>query len=113
MAKVKIQRASETPVKPEEAQQFTDEFRAAYDRAEAKAKKKAENPQQEMLMMQRFLRYVEHSLRKKYKLTEEIEMPKTAKAWAALIKQYGSAIIVATTMRNEKEVVLVIMDAQL
>ncbi len=112
MATVRIQRASESPVNLADAQAFTDEFRIAYDAAELKAKKKAKNPQDEMLKMQRYCRYIENKLKKKYKLYEEIEMPKNAKGWAALIKQYGNAIIVATAMRNEKEVVLVIMDAQ-
>lgn len=111
--KVRIQRASESPVNPEEAKMFSDEFAIAYDKAEIKAGKKAQNPQQHMLKLQRYLRYIEYNLKLKYKLYEIVEMPTTAKAWCALITKAGSAVLVATAMRNDREIVLVIMDAPL
>lgn len=114
MAKLKLQRVSETPVDPNESKMFSDEFAAAYDKAEIKAKAKAQNPQQVMLKMQRYCRYIEHNLRKKYKLHQEVEMPTSKKGWAQLLKQFnGSPIMLASTMRNENEIVGVIVDGPL
>lgn len=111
--KLKLQRISETPVNPEDSAKFTEEFRLAYDKAETKSRLKNRNPQQQMVYLQRALRYIEFKLRGKYKLHEEVDWPTSQKAWAALLKKFGNAIMMAPTVKDENTVVGVIVDGPL
>jgi hypothetical protein len=117
--KLKIQRMSGLPADPEDARKFDEEFRVGYVAAETKnAKSTNENGtinlmSVDMLSMQADVQVLEESLREKYKIQGECDFPVNAEAWQALIKQYGSALMLAPSRANPEELILVVMDVPL
>ncbi len=106
MAKIRLFRYSGTPVDPEAQEAYNTEFKAFYDKAAARAGL-------DMLKLARFTAFGERALTKKYGAQVEIEMPTTAKKWAALVEKYQGPIMIAATVEDSSKLVAIIMDTGL
>lgn len=103
MGRLRIVRMSGVPVDPESLKAYNTEFKQEYDKI-------AEECAQDMLKFHEQLQALDEVLAKKYSniLTEEV--PKSNKAWHALIGKYEAPVMIAQSSENPKELVLVIMD---
>jgi hypothetical protein len=106
MAKIRLFRYSGQPVEPAALAAYEADFKAFYDRASERAKL-------DMLKLNRFLRYAERILTLRHGAQVEIDMPTTAKKWAALVEKYQAPIMVAATAEDSKKLVAIIMDSGL
>ena len=116
MAKLKIYRQSGSPVAPDMQQKYDEEFKAAFDKCELKADKVFQKnvgyltKVPRMIVMQRLLRYAERSLVKKYNGQAEVELPKSAKAWSALLSKFGDTPLLVAKSADGEALVLILMD---
>jgi hypothetical protein len=101
--KMKLLRQSGLPVVLEHFVSYQKEFSEAYDIILAEAGT-------DMPTIQKRCDELEATLKDKYALTLEIMIPKNAKAWKKLLTQYGAPILVAQSMDNNNELVMVLMD---
>lgn len=114
--KLRVYRQSGSPINPESEQLYNAEYGALYDKCELKASsmfvkehgKLKRIPR--MIMLQRLLRFAERSLIRKYGGNDEVELPKTAKAWTALINKYGETPLMLAKEQNSGRLVLLLMD---
>lgn len=117
--KIRTCRMSGQPVNPADIAAFAEEWQAGYDAAEKKHTIPAVEGEGikfapvDMLALQEDLAKLETTLKAKYSVEGEAELPKTAKAWVALIKQLGSPLMLANPIDKPDEIVLVIMDTPL
>lgn len=113
--KVKIFRYSGTPIDVEAKALYDADWKRVYDLAEQKADKIFNKSTgsltrvPKMIVLQRLLKYAERLLLKKYNVSVEVELPKSQKAWAALVAKYQAPILVAQRS-DSKGNVLIIMD---
>ena len=114
--KLKIYRQSGSPVAPEHQDAYTEAYRITYDRCEAKADKLFLKKSghltlvPHMIMLQRYLRFAERGLMKKFSGNDEVELPRTAKAWTALISKFGDTPLMLAKEQNTGKLVLLLMD---
>lgn len=114
--KIRTQRMSGLPVDPDCAKLFQEEFQVGYDDALSRhAKSRNEDgtinfKAIDMLAVQEDVGKLEAALKVKYKVEGEVEFPKNAKQWNALIQQYQSPILIANSSERPEELVLVIFD---
>lgn len=116
MAKMyELLRQSGNPVQPEAQAAYAQEWQLAYDEIELRAEKiyaKKTGKLQlkpKMLFVQRMCSAIERKLFKKHNVRVDIPLPKSAKAWAALVKKYEAPILCAQR-QDSGELILVIMD---
>lgn len=117
MSKVQIIKQSGKPVDAEDARKFDEEFRVLYDKSESKAESLLKKPRfaskHVMQLIERYLRFSEHLLNKKYNQDSFVQLPKTAKAWRDLISKHDNIPIMVAKRSDKKATVLVIMDSGL
>lgn len=107
------------PANPEHIEAFNKEWQEGYDTLEKKHTVPPADGEGikfqpvDMLSLQEDLAKLETELKAKYKAEGEIELPKTAKAWVALIKEIGSPLMLANPLDKPDEVIVVIMDTPL
>lgn len=114
--KLKVYRQSGSPVNPEHETQYNEEYKLLYDKCELKADvifakeggKLKRLPR--MIMLQRLLRYSERGLISKYGGQDLVELPKTAKAWTALLNKYGETPLMLAKEQASGKLVLLLMD---
>lgn len=106
MAKLKIFRMSGLPVGVEHLEAYKAEFAAGFDAA----KDKHGN---DMLSLQSDVQELEDALVAKYEKVGVVELPKSAKAWKALMGKFEAPIMVAQSSEGNNEQVLVIVDVPL
>lgn len=115
--KLKVYRQSGSPVNPEMQDKYTEEYRALYDKCEERAERTFQKTKgyltkvPRMLILQRMLAYAERGLVKKYNGEVEVELPKTSKAWTALISKFGDTPLMLAKEQNSGKLVLILMDA--
>lgn len=105
--KLEICRVSGLPVKIADIDAYNAEFSAVYDRVQ---KKLGINDgtalSQEMAgRMNRLLTRIQRTLLRKFPVVEQIEYPKSARAWKKMLEQYG-ALALARTQSNKLAVVI-------
>lgn len=114
--KIKLYRQSGTPVDPAQQQEYTEAHRVMYDKCDAKAEAVFQKTTgrltrvPRMLVLQRLLRYAERGLVRKFNGDAELELPKTAKAWSALISTYGDTPLMVAKESSSGKLVLLLMD---
>lgn len=114
--KLKVYRQSGSPINPESELQYNEEYKALYDKCEAKADtifaKEFGHLKQlpRMIMLQRLLRFAERGLIAKYGGNDVVELPKTAKAWTALLNKYGETPLMLAKEQASGKLVLLLMD---
>jgi hypothetical protein len=117
--KIRTQRMSGLPVDPASAKLFEDEFKVGYDDALSRhAKSRNEDgtvnfKSIDMLSVQEDIAKLEAALKLKYKVEGEVQMPKNAKQWNALIQVYQAPLLVANSSERPEELVIVIFDTPL
>lgn len=104
--KIQICRHSGMPVQPADMQAYREEFGSAFDKAKEAAG-------EDMLVLQASLAEVDKQLNAKYSLTGKVELPKSKKAWQALMAAYEAPIMMARQAEGDNDLVLVIMDQPL
>ena len=115
MSKLLIVRQSGRPVSEEAQQKYDAEFRIMYDACEERAKLIAAKPNSRikattMAVLQRLLRYAERQLFKRHATNIYVSLPRSEKAWTALIAGYEDVPIMVARRTNGKGVVMVLMD---
>lgn len=100
---LKMYRKSGLPVDLTARAAFETEWRVFYDKAAARAKL-------DMLALQRYLRFGERQLVCKHNIQVTVDMPKSAKAWTALIQSYEDCPVMLARSADGAELVAVIMD---
>lgn len=114
--KIRTQRMSGLPVDPDCAKLFDQEFKVGYDEAMSKhATSRHEDgtvdfKSIDMLAVQADIAKLEMALKLKYKVEGEVDFPKNAKQWDALIKQYEAPLLIANSAENPKELLIIIFD---
>jgi hypothetical protein len=101
--KLKLFRQSGEPVDLEAREAFKADFKAVYDKA-------AERAGLDMLKLSRMLSFCERQLVKKHNGQVEHDIPKSQKAWAALIAKYEDTPIMLARTTDGKSVVMILMD---
>jgi len=118
---VKLMRLTGRPVDQAVLEAYEADFKVGFDAA---MRKHAQPGQEDvadtmqlkavdMLSVQTELQALDKDLLTKYKVTEEVEMPKTLKAWKALLARVEAPLMLAQSSENPKELVLVIVDRPL
>jgi hypothetical protein len=114
--KLKIYRQTGQPVDVEMQQQYTESYRTMYDRCEAKADKLFQKKSgylkllPHMIMLQRYLRFAERELVRKFNGNVEIELPKSPRAWRKLIESYGDTPVMIAREQHTGGIILLLMD---
>lgn len=114
--RLRIQRMSGLPVDPDCVKLFQEEFQVGYDAALSKNANGLNEDGTinfkavDMLGVQEDVAKLDAALRLKYKVEGEVEFPKNAKQWNALIEQYQSPLLIANSSENPNELVMVIFD---
>lgn len=101
--KLEVYRQSGQPVSGDAQALYKTEWQAFYDKAAARAGLN-------MLSLQRFLRYGERQLTLKHNVKVEVDIPKSAKAWMALLATYEDTPLMMAKTTDGKKLVLIIMD---
>lgn len=104
--KITMVRASSLPVLEADFKQFQADFRVLYDKI--KARFPGVLTEEESRRFQWLAERCQERLFKKYPLKQIISLPKTGKAWKALMSEYGPFVIAQA--RETHEIVLVIQD---
>ena len=104
--KLRTVRFSGLPVSKANLEAYDAEFKAAYDQISAEHG-------QDMLKMHEEILKVESALQAKYTQIEKFQMPTSAKQWKAIIDACEAPIMIARSLDNPNEIVLVIMDRPL
>ena len=115
MKKLKLYRKSGSPVNLEDREAYAAAWRSFFDKADARAKAKHEGGQftdQYAILIQRFLRYGERQLVRKFNVEVEVELPKSAAGWKKLMDQYEQVPIMVAVNQKDGSVVGVLMDEQ-
>jgi hypothetical protein len=100
---MRIVRLSGKPVSTEQLKAYEDEFRETYD-------KLLETHGTDMQKMHEELIGLDTELASKYANIGVEELPKSQKKWMGLIDSFDAPIMLAKSMDNPKELVLVIVD---
>jgi len=103
MAKIQLLRASGTPVRIEDNEAYRQAYRDMFDKC-------AERAGSNMTKMQRFLKFCDRQLIKKYNPDVFIDMPQTHEELCELYDTYGPLQLMM--LANKPECVYVIMDMQ-
>ena len=101
--KLKLYRQSGTPVDLGDRERYDNDWKAFYDKAAARAGL-------DMLLMQRFLRYGERALIIKHNIQVSVDIPKSEKAWKALMEKYENVPIIVAVNANNGELVGILKD---
>lgn len=101
--KLRLVRMSGRPVSMDNLEAYTLEWKSRYDEILEKHGKDMLTVHQEVLKL-------ENELQTKWNLIEREELPKSAKGWRKLIDKYECPLMLAVSMDDTKETVLVIMD---
>ena len=101
--KLKTYRQSGDPVQLENREKYQAEFTVMYDKC-------AEAAGLDMLKLHESVSAGETELVKKYNVEVETELPKTAKAWSALISKYEDTPLMLAKTADGKSIVLILMD---
>lgn len=109
MSKLKpmLVRQSGLPIVVEHMHEYSEAFRAEYDHLLGKYNSTSFD---DMNKFRDELDIVEKKLLEKYPLQERVEMPKNQKQWQSLIERVQAPILVARSLDNSDQIVLVIMD---
>lgn len=100
---MKLMRFSGRPVLLENLEAFEAEFKQEFDKIAA-------NVGADMPAFADQLKVLDESLKLKYRFTEDLGMPKSAKAWSKLMDHYGCPIMFARSAEKSTEIVAVLMD---
>lgn len=92
---IKVCRASGAPVRPENVEAWTQEYRALYDKVLLKFKvEEGKQVAPEIGMrIQKLMDRLEKGLNKKYPNIEQWEPVRSVKVWEDLVKQYGPIML--------------------
>lgn len=104
--KIQIMRMSTLPVELEALEAYKAEWTVGFDAAKAKHGN-------DMLSLQADLQALETELLSRYSATGQVDLPKTAKAWKALMASFDAPIMIARSSEGKNEMVLVIVDTQI
>lgn len=104
--KLRIQRFSGMPVSMENLAAYDKEFKESYDQILA-----TYSP--DMLEVHKHLQELDAELQAKWNQVEAEPLPKSAKAWQALVQKYQCPVMLAQSSENPKELLLIIMDQPL
>lgn len=113
---MKVYRQSGSPVDPEMQEQYLAEYQAYFDKCEQRAKRVFEKnvPRlrhlPEMIIMQRMLQFGERLILKKYNKDTIVDMPKTRKAWAALLSRFHDTPVMVAKEAKSGTPILILMD---
>lgn len=108
---VPIVRRTGFPVELKDLDNFKNDYRRLYDRAETILKREAAkvgNKVPDMLKLQTRLAKIEKVLSKKYPTIQDVVLPASAAEWIELQQKYGNILV--TRKLESEEVVLVIED---
>jgi len=110
--KVTLVRASGRPVNIDNIQAYEQEFRTQYDKVLAHVGVNEQSIMNEDTgtRINKLLNRIQKILLKKYPVQEEVQLPKSQRAWSKLVAQVGP-VAVATRL-DKAGVALVIMDAE-
>lgn len=105
--KLQLVRMSGRPVSMQNLAEYDAEFKAEYDKI-----LEAHSP--DMLTVHQKLKELDEVLNNKWKLVEQQEIPKSAKAWKQLLEQYDCPVMIAQSAEEGQvgKLVMVIMDSQ-
>lgn len=110
---VNIIRRTGMPVELDDMNNYMNEFRALFDKAEKILKREAEkigNKQPDMLKMQGRIAKIQNALTKKYPTIQQVDLPASPQSWLDLQAKYGNILV--SRMMDKDEVVLVIEDQE-
>lgn len=106
---MKLMRYSKRPVLLANVEAYEAEFKAQFDLIIDKhTTPELQGP--DMIKVQADLEELDKVLYAKYPTVEDIEMPKSNRAWNKLAKHYGVPIMVAQSSERPGEVVAVLLD---
>jgi len=117
--KIELHRQTGRPVDAEKILKFEADWKAYFDKAELRAKERAlefvktkSKNDQYMVCFQRFLRWGEFLLGKKYGTFETIDLPQTEDDWLNLSKKYGHAIMLGVREDNGRLAIILLDQSQ-
>jgi predicted metal-binding protein len=101
--KVKMARHSGLPVVGSVADEYRECWKSYYDKI-------LDKYQPDMLKVQERLEKLANILNNRYKTVIEVDIPRSAKGWKALLEENGSHGICITTDLEKKEIRLILLD---
>lgn len=101
--KVKMARHSGLPLKEEVAQEYRDKWRFYYDKV-------LEKYSPDMEKVQERLEKLSDIMNKRYNTIEEVELPKSRKAWKELMSEYGGYAVCVATDLEGKDLRFILLD---
>ena len=114
--KLTVYRQSGSPVNPTHQAAYLAEYQAYFDKCELRSKKVfAKNSRllrhlPEMIIMQRMLQYGERLIMRMYGGQDQVELPRSAKAWTELLNRYSETPIMVAKERESGKLLLLLMD---
>ncbi len=103
---MKVQRMSGLPVKLDQLKAYDTEFKERFDIIQAEVGT-------DMLAFHAKLLELDAELKPKYSLVEDWPLPRSASQIRAIIAEYETPIMFATSQENPNEVLLILMDEKL
>lgn len=111
--KIQVYRQSGMPVNESDQAGYTAEWKAFYDKAEARAKERFSDDNESepyFMLLERYLRYGERQLVKKYNVAVEVELPKTVRGWTKLMETYQDTPVILARRQDSGKLILIIAD---